>query len=105
MITARTIIRHFPDLSRSTAGEIEEAAQRNDAEAALNLFDTAIDGFGIEALSDGGWHGSYWQETAALYVNRGDTYDKTLLYDVEEGRLRCMAWGDFLEALERDRQR
>jgi len=36
----------------------------------------------------------------ALYVNRGDAWVRTTLYDVAEDRVLDIAWGDWLEAAE-----
>ena len=40
----------------------------------------------------------------ALYVNRGDPYVRTTLYDVAEDRVLDIAWADWLEAAEAERR-
>lgn len=40
----------------------------------------------------------------ALYVNRGDPYVRTTLYDVAEDRVLDIAWGDWLETAEAQRR-
>jgi hypothetical protein len=55
-------------------------------------------GFGVEALQpEGAWINSYYGNTIALYVNMGDTYDQTLVYDTETGKYLLTSWGDFYE--------
>lgn len=60
-----------------------------------------LEGFGVEALrSDGAWD-RYWGDVVALYVNNGDTYTETLIYEVESDRFRIMSMGDWIEWVER----
>lgn len=53
-------------------------------------------GYGVEALR-GQWRGGYWGDTEALYVNMGDTYTGTILYDVRTDKFVATSWGDFVE--------
>lgn len=39
----------------------------------------------------------YWSNTVALYINRGDTYDATVVYDVAENSFTVSSWGDWYE--------
>lgn len=39
--------------------------------------------------------------TVAEYLNTGDTYTETILYDVERGSIRVMDWGTFVENFEK----
>jgi len=73
-------------------------------DALLDCANIMLNGFGVEALStDGGWFGHYYQNIAALYVNRGDTYDTTFIYDVEKDRFLVSDWGTCVEVWERSR--
>lgn len=84
------IRRSFEDLARVDA-----------AEARLERVSQATGGYGVEAI---------WIEESdrsdprglpdALYVNRGDPYIPTLLYDVRRETFLEIAWGDRLEAEE-----
>lgn len=58
--------------------------------------------FGTEPIRDpdAGFHG-YWGDTVALYVNTGDTYNTTVVYDVGRDLFYVTSWGDWLEAYER----
>ena len=48
-------------------------------------------GFGVEAITEGSLN--------LLYVNMGDTYDTTIVYDMDEGRARVGDWGTYVEAV------
>lgn len=41
---------------------------------------------------------------AAVYLNTGDTYAATLLYDVDRNRWYVTSWGDWVETAERTRR-
>jgi hypothetical protein len=41
---------------------------------------------------------------AALYVNTGETYDLTVLYDVANGSFTVISWGDWMEWAENTRR-
>jgi hypothetical protein len=74
------------------------------AEARLALTSAATCGHGVAVL---------WLDEArrsdpsavpdAFYVNRGDPYTETLLYDVRRNRYLTIGWGDWLEAQEAGR--
>ena len=61
--------------------------------AALTLYDTMSRSNGVEYIS-GSSGGLY-------YVNHGDPYDTTLIYDTGKGVVRVGSWGDIVE---RDRR-
>jgi hypothetical protein len=53
---------------------------------------------GVEAiLSEGSWG-----ECLMSYVNTGDTYAPTLVFDAEEHDFMVTSWGDWVEAYERE---
>jgi hypothetical protein len=71
------------------------------AETILEAVSSGTGGFGVEAI--------WLDETArsdpravpdALYVNRGETYARTLLYDTAGAVFLETSWGDWLEAEE-----
>jgi hypothetical protein len=55
-----------------------------------------VEGFGVEGTLDEE-HGVDIQ-----YVNMGDTYNLTILYDGNEGKFTASTWGDILEKQERE---
>jgi hypothetical protein len=62
--------------------------------------------FGIEPLRDpDGGLDRYWGDVVALYVNTGDTYSTTIVYDVERDKFYVTSWGDWVEAWERRHRR
>jgi len=54
----------------------------------MDLVNDVLGGYGVE----GG--------AAFEYVNMGDTYDMTVVYDNEEDEWHLMSYGDYVEALE-----
>lgn len=58
-----------------------------------------LSGHGVEPLK-GEWSNGYWGDIRAVYVNMGDTYANTLLYDRNYG-FRITSYGDFVEDCER----
>jgi hypothetical protein len=70
------------------------------ATVALNEIEGGKSYFDIEAIH-GEHRNGYWQEIRALYINSGDTYNATLLYDRDTRRVYCTTMGDFVESLER----
>jgi len=63
-------------------------------ERALN---EVLDGWGIEAIW--GVEDELWP--IAVYINMGDTYNTTLLYDYRSQTWRVTTWGDFVEKNEK----
>lgn len=62
--------------------------------------------FGVEAIRDECyWVDHYWQDIVLLYVNTGETYDRTIYYDVIKDIFGLGSWGDWWEWHERNRKR
>lgn len=73
-------------------------ARLDAAEARLSRTSEAFDGHGVEFI----WRNetdrfSPHAVPDALYINYGDPYIRTLLYDVRRGEYLTVAWGDWLE--------
>jgi hypothetical protein len=67
----------------------------------LEAINELIDGFGIESSSiEGYWHSQYWQNTVCLYINTGDSYALTFIYNVVDDCFEITTWGDWIEAME-----
>ena len=67
----------------------------------LDSFNSELSGYGIEAIRcDTVWD-SYYCDICALYVNMGDTYASTILYDTVKGKFYITTFGDFVEKNER----
>ena len=71
----------------------------------LEAINELIDGHGVEAIRiDDYWHSNYWGNCIGLYVNMGDTYTLTIIYDVIENQFEFTSWGDFYESKEQEIQ-
>lgn len=72
-----------------------------DVGEALETANTLVEGFGVEAIRAANVWDRYYMDIACLYVNRGDTYDETLIYDVPRGIFLVQSYGDWVERAER----
>ena len=70
-----------------------EPSKEEKIEVALNQI---LEGFGIETIS-GDYVNPFYQTIIALYVNLGDTYIATLLFDTNKKRWLITSFGDFVE--------
>lgn len=61
----------------------------------LKAMSKLIEGFGTEAIFDSG---ASWPDME--YVNMGDTYNTTILFDFVEDRYMVTTWGDWIEHAE-----
>lgn len=94
----------WPELDDRQAYDLAEMAKRgarHKPDMYLNAVNQAIDAFGIEAIRGE----SSDDEPLALYVNTGDAYTATILYDTEEGKFYLTTYGDWLEAWEHEHGR
>lgn len=56
---------------------------------------------GVEAISvEGEFIDSYHRDIVATYLNTGDTYSPTILYDNRNSVFKLTSWGDFYESLQ-----
>jgi hypothetical protein len=68
-------------------------------DAVLMMANSLLHGYGVVSCRDErAWVDSYYGDTIALYVNTGETYDTTLLYDTEAKEFLVISWGDWYEA-------
>lgn len=63
-----------------------------------------IEAYGIEDIRDPEVWDNYWHDTVAAYVNTGDAYNATVLWDVGRNQFWCTTYGDWLERRERERE-
>lgn len=59
-----------------------------------------IEGFGVEAINCESHWDKYYGNAIGLYINLGDTYDLTVIWDTIEHRFEFNSWGDFYEQKE-----
>ena len=68
----------------------------------LEAINELTDGYGIEAVRVDPelFNERYWGDCIGLYVNFGDTYQLTIIYNVIEKQFEFTSWGDFIETNE-----
>jgi len=91
------------DVAHEVYEALVAARTGRQVEDALDWVNNLVHGHGTESLRPD-WSRPdhrFWGESIAAYVNMGDTYSWTLLYDVEEHEFRLTSYGDFLEEWER----
>ena len=107
-ITSEMLLDSFPELSEEAATALAEAAENihdGNFSSFLRKADEAIGGHGVEPLALGKdsckKYDIDWDDREiAYYVNTGDTYSATLIYDPEDNRVYLTTWGDWLQAWE-----
>ena len=97
----RIHIEHAKELKKLMQGtHFPKNYDRGDTqvEATMKYANKIMNAYGVEGLRDeNAWVDRYWQNTIALYVNKGDTYITTLLYDTENDKYVITSWGNFYE--------
>lgn len=84
------------------ADTLNSAYGMRGAERAMREADEILGGFGVEAVFE---EGEYGGDPAMTYINTGDTYNATIVYDVDEDELYVSTWGDWVEDAERQGRR
>lgn len=73
----------------------------NELEEKMKALNELIDGFGIESSRmEGYYKNHYWSDCICLYVNQGESYALTIVYDVVNDQFEFTSWGDWIEAME-----
>lgn len=68
----------------------------------LEALNEAVEGHGTEPINiEKAWVDRYWATCCAVYVNVGETYAPTIIYDTASETFDLLSWGDMLERLER----
>lgn len=79
------------NISKVQAAELKALMEKGYVARTLNFANKVLDGSGIEYLApSGGGNG-------IDYVNMGDAYSSTLLFDHEKSRFLVGSWGDLVE--------
>ena len=89
----------FPDIPERDVAEqrIRECYNPPDwHDVAMHVLDAMAGTYGVEAIEG---DSVFWP--AAEYLNTGDTYRATLVYDFARDRFSVESWGDWLEKAER----
>jgi len=73
-----------------------DVSQADAVDNAMDELNELLGGYGVEAIQDEhAWIGHYYMNIIALYVNMGDTYDTTVVYDTDIEEAQIGSWGDF----------
>jgi molybdenum cofactor biosynthesis enzyme MoaA len=77
-----------------------EYTNYRDLEEHMDKINDIMKGYGVEGLSEerGG------ERVDLMYVNMGDTYAKTVIFDYDEGLARIGDWGSYVEELPDDEE-
>lgn len=107
--SSHDILSAFPQLPKADADKLARSIQRASypgaVDKALDLANKLLGGYGVEAITDPDRHVSnYYMGIIALYVNMGDTYTTTLIYDTEQREFFLTDYGSWLEAAEAERE-
>jgi hypothetical protein len=87
-----------PETFASVTRRINECYNRPGAvDLILTACNEVLDGHGVEAIR-GSWVDGYYGDTCAVYVNMGDTYDQTVVYDTRKGKYIITSCGDWVES-------
>lgn len=57
--------------------------------------------FGVECIRDADYWDRYYTDNRIMYINMGDTYIETILFDTKHNKYIVSCWGDYIERLER----
>ena len=91
-----------PEQYESVAKWIKQCYHKpRKVELALEAINEILGGCGVEQITDNQWH-AYWCDGGLLYVNMGDAYTCTVIYNTRKDKWLVGAWGDVVE---RDRKR
>lgn len=96
--------RDDPESFTKVAKWVRQCANRPaEIELIMAACDEVLDTCGVEAMRSpqNGWD-RFWGDTVAIYCNNGQSYDPTVLYDVEREVFYITSTGDWQETAERN---
>lgn len=102
LICNKTIDSRNLELLESVYKYINQCYNRpSDIEIKMEALNQLIEGHGIEAITDENKYiNGYWYYCIALYVNMGDSYLNTFIYDTENDQILFMSCADFMQSIE-----
>lgn len=72
-----------------------------DHELAMNTLNIVLKGFGVEPIRlENAYVNRYWDDCIGTYINMGDTYITTIVFDTMNHSYHLTSWGDFYEHAE-----
>ena len=90
----------IPSVCRRIRKEMDNAATYDQIDKALDTINEILKGYGVESIRDNNWD-SYYCDIGILYVNMGDTYIPTVIYDTRKDSWYVTSWGDIVERNEK----
>jgi hypothetical protein len=80
---------------------IIKTASYEEVDSIMEKINEELRGYGVESIPMEDYYlNSYYMNIIGLYVNMGDTYDLTLIYNTVDNRLTLWNWGDYLQQME-----
>lgn len=108
--SAGAIALNMANLEAGKKVDADEHGSRLEPEDLLRSINEKADGgrglHGVEAMwvsDDGELHQRGYGDIVAEYVNTGDTYAATVIYDYEVDKFMITGWGDWVERWEKQR--
>ena len=98
--TAKALQKEFglePAKATELADLFDRAHNNMTADRAMSAANTALDAHGVEAIRGVDADDNFWQDIIAIYVNMGDSYAATVLYDVKTKKFSITSYGDYVE--------
>jgi len=89
-VTSAVAVRIRAALAHGASGDHQAV------DDALDKIDECLSGFGVEAIS-GNYVDRYYQNIVVLFVNMGDMYANTVIYETDTGRFILTTVGDWVE--------
>ena len=87
------MIRRSVDSSGGDPGKGEFTSDQ-----VLDRANEILGGYGVESVDcENCQFSRYYYGIVLLYVNKGDTYDTTLIYDTDKEKFAIGSWGSWLE--------
>lgn len=83
------------DKPNALLARIYEVKKQNGLAAAMSIADDLLGGYGVEYIPSR--QDTYREALGLEYVNMGDTYTPTVVYDHAFGLFRLCRWGDVVE--------
>ena len=80
--------------------QIYGAISTDELIVASDMFEELNDGCGVESIESEYQDDRYWGKAIGLYVNTGDTYNLTIVYNIIDQHFEFVSWGDFFESKE-----
>jgi len=87
----------WPEKAKSIVALIKDCdGSHEEIDNTLEAINEVLSGFGVEAINDNDFYG-YYADISLLYVNMGDTYTPTIIYDTRNDEFLACSWGDVVE--------